>query len=120
MLEHLLSNPHLMLASGTGMVDILVPRLPREEPKKAQEHHPAGVNGVGNAWEDVGPKRMGRRPMIPDLSVANGGRNADQVKNAATIQQVNWLYPASSVHIYCSSKLLSHAMRNSTLWLHQS
>ncbi|CAK9208424.1 unnamed protein product [Sphagnum troendelagicum] len=87
MLEHLLSNPHLMLASGTGMVDILVPRLPREEPKKAQEHHPAGVNGVGNGWEDVGPKRMGRRPIIPDLSVANGGRNAGQVKNAAAIQQ---------------------------------
>ncbi|CAK9209854.1 unnamed protein product [Sphagnum troendelagicum] len=85
MLEHLLSNPHLMLASGTGMVDILVPRLPREEPKKAQEHHPAGVNG--NGWEDVGPKRMGRRPIIPDLSVANGGRNAGQVKNAAAIQQ---------------------------------
>ncbi|CAM6042469.1 unnamed protein product [Sphagnum compactum] len=87
MLEHLLSNPHLMLAGGMGMVDILVPRLPREEPKKAHEHYPAGVNGVGNGWEDVGPKRMGRRPMIPDLSVANGGRNAGQVKNAAAIQQ---------------------------------
>ncbi len=120
MLEHLLSNPHLMLASGTGMVDILVPRLPREEPNKAQEHHPAGVNGVGNGWEDVGPKRMGRRPIIPDLSVANGGRNAGQVKNAATIQQVNWLYSASSVHIFCSSKILGHAMCSSTQWLHQS
>ncbi|CAK9216207.1 unnamed protein product [Sphagnum troendelagicum] len=87
MLDRLLSNPHLMLAGGTGMVDILVPRLPREEPKKAHEHYPAGVNGVGNGWEDVGPKRMGRRPMIPDLSVANGGRNAGQVKNAAAIQQ---------------------------------
>jgi hypothetical protein len=87
MLDCLLSNPHLMLAGGTGMVDILVPRLPREEPKKAHEHYPAGVNGVGNGWEDVGPKRMGRRPMIPDLSVANGGRNAGQVKNAAAIQQ---------------------------------
>ncbi|KAH8968783.1 hypothetical protein BDL97_02G000100 [Sphagnum fallax] len=87
MLDSLLSDPHLMLAGGTGMVDILVPRLPREEPKKGHEHYPAGVNGVGNGWEDVGPKRMGRRPMIPDLSVANGGRNAGQVKNAAAIQQ---------------------------------
>jgi hypothetical protein len=54
MLEHLLSNPHLMLAGGTGMVDILVPRLPREESKKAHEHYPAGVNGVGNGWEWLG------------------------------------------------------------------